>query len=138
MATESEYHEIRSDIEAIRKFLEALHAKKEREINFVRQGKRAPAGDIREMRDLEANIEAILARRQGVTQTRTGFMFIHYRDRYRAMMRSWRSRYTTAAMMRERRLRKAAAKERMAEGQKRNDSEPDLRDGPSRWQKPKP
>jgi len=106
MAKESEYQELQADIDAIKTFLKTLQVKKEREINFVRQGKRPPIGEIREMRDLEANIDAILKRRQAVKETRPGFMFMRYRDRYQAMMRSWKSRYSMAINMYERRRRK--------------------------------
>ncbi|MFC1890027.1 hypothetical protein ACFL4G_09735 [Thermodesulfobacteriota bacterium] len=111
MATESEFQELRADIKTLRIFLQNIHVKKEREIILVRQGKRPSGGEIREIRDLEGNIEAILNRRMNVLQTRVGFMFEIYRERYYSMMRSWRARYSIAEKMYQRRLKREAMME---------------------------
>lgn len=114
MATESEFQELRADIKTLRIFLQTIHVKKEREIILVRQGRRPNGGEIREIRDLEANIEAILNRRMNVLQTRVGFMFEIYRERYYSTMRSWRSRYSIAEKMYQRRMKREAMMEEAA------------------------
>ena len=106
MATEAEFQELRVDMKTLRTFLQILHVKKEREIILVRQGKRPGGGEIREMRDLESNIEAILNRRMNVLQTRAGYMFEIYRERYYSAMRSWKARYSIAEKMYQRRMKR--------------------------------
>lgn len=121
MATEREFQELRADIKTLRIFLQTINVKKEREIILARQGKRPSGGEIREIRDLESNIEAILNRRLNVLQTRVGFMFEIYRERYYSMMRSWKARYSIAEKMYQRRLKREAMREgSVIEGRKRS------------------
>jgi molecular chaperone DnaK (HSP70) len=104
------YVEAKVDLDRIRKLFQRLHLKKEKEIALRRVGKRLAASEIKEMRENEATIAALLERQKIVTNAQQRNMFETYKNQFQANMRGWRNRLTFAEAQRVRRRRRQARK----------------------------
>ena len=94
---------LRKDIKTVKILFERLRIKKEMEIALARTGKRLPASMIRERRDLETNIDALMKRHTNITQLTVRCMFDAEQSRFESMMRGWKTRLSSAIMTAERR-----------------------------------
>ena len=98
-----EYMESKLELDRMKKIFRRLHMIKEQEITVCRVGKRVPAGQIREMRKMEATIEAILEKQKLILNTQQRNLFENFKNNYRANMRSWKNRLASAEQQRARR-----------------------------------
>jgi len=109
------YVEAKRDLDRIRKLLRRLHLTKEKEISVRRVGKRLAASEIKEMREMEATVAALLERQKFVTNSQQRNLFENFKNQYQASMRGWRNRLAFAEaqkIRRQRRLdRRVAAQE---------------------------
>jgi len=97
------YLEARKDLDRIKRLLQRLHRYKEQEISMCRVGKRIPASTVKEMREMEATIEAVMNRRSGPLNTQQKNLFDSFKNGYVAQMRSWKNRLANAERQRFRR-----------------------------------
>jgi hypothetical protein len=104
------YIESKQDLDRLRKLFQRLHFTKEKEISVRRVGKRLPASEIKEMREIEATIVALLERQKLVTNAQQRNLFENLKNRYHASMRGWRNRLAFAEAQRIRRRRRRAKK----------------------------
>lgn len=104
------YIESKKDLERIRKLFQRLHFSKEKEIALRRVGKRMAASEIKEMRETEATIGALLERQKLVTNAQQRSLFENFKNQYQANMRGWRNRLAFAEAQRARRRRRRARK----------------------------
>ena len=104
------YVEAKQDLDRIRKLFQRLHFKKEKEIAVRRVGKRLDASEIKEMRETEATIAALLERQKAVTNAQQRNLFETYKNQFQANMRGWRNRLAFAEAQRIRKLRRDARK----------------------------
>jgi hypothetical protein len=104
------YVEAKIDLDRIRKLFQRLHFKKEKEIAVRRVGKRLGASEIKEMRETEATILALLERQKIVTNAQQRNLFETYKNQFQANMRGWRNRLAFAETQRIRRRRREAHK----------------------------
>jgi len=104
------YVEAKVDLDRIRKLFQRLHFKKEKEIAVRRVGKRLGASEIKEMRETEATISALLERQKIVTNAQQRNLFETYKNQFHANMRGWRNRLAFAEVQRVRRRRRQARK----------------------------
>ena len=104
------YIESKKDLERIRKLFQRLHFSKEKEIALRRVGKRMAASEIKEMRETEATIAALLERQKLVTNAQQRSLFENFKNQYHANMRGWRNRFAFAEAQRVRRRRRRARK----------------------------
>jgi hypothetical protein len=104
------YVEAKVDLDRIRKLFQRLHFKKEKEIAVRRVGKRLGASEIKEMRETEATISALLERQKIVTNAQQRNLFETFKNQFQANMRGWRNRLAFAEAQRIRKLRREARK----------------------------
>jgi len=104
------YVEAKMDLDRIRKLFERLHLKKEKEIAVRRVGKRLGASEIKEMRETEATVAALLERQKFVTNAQQRNLFETYKNQFQANMRGWRNRLAFAEAQMIRRRRREALK----------------------------
>ena len=104
------YIEAKRDLDQIRKMFQRLHFTKEKEIAVRRVGKRLPASEIKEMREMEAIITALLERQKFVTNGQQRALFENFKNQYQANMRGWRNRLAFAEAQKARRRRRLARK----------------------------
>jgi len=104
------YIESKKDLDRIRKLFQRLHFSKEKEIALRRAGKRMAASEIKEMRETEATIAALLERQKFVTNAQQRNLFENFKNQYQANMRGWRNRFAFAEAQRARRRRRRARK----------------------------
>jgi hypothetical protein len=104
------YIESKKDLDRIRKLLQRLHFSKEKEIALRRQGKRMAASEIKQMRETEATISALLERQKIVTNAQQRNLFENFKNQYHANMRGWRNRLAFAEAQRLRRRRRRRQK----------------------------
>jgi hypothetical protein len=104
------YIESKQDLNRIRKLLQRLHFTKEKEISVRRVGKRLAASEIKEMREMEATIVALLERQKFVSNAQQRSLFENFKNQYQANMRGWRNRLAFAEAQRLRRRRRRARK----------------------------
>jgi hypothetical protein len=100
------YIESKKDLDRIRKMLRRLHFTKEKEIAVRRLGKRLAASEIKQMREMEATISALLERQKIVTNAQQRGLFENFKNQYQANMRGWRNRLAFAEAQRVRRRRR--------------------------------
>jgi hypothetical protein len=108
-----QYINSKRDLDQLRKMFRRLHMTKEKEIAVRRLGKRLAASEIKEMREMEATIAALLERQKIVTNSQQRNLFENFKNQYQANMRGWRNRLAFAEAQqvrrrRRRRLRKAS------------------------------
>lgn len=104
------YIEAKRDLDKIRKLFQRLHFSKEKEIAVRRIGKRLPASEIKEMREMEATMAALLERQKFVTNGQQRSLFENFKNRFQASMRGWRNRLAFAEAQRARNRRRRARK----------------------------
>ena len=108
------YIESKQNLDRLRKLFQRLHFTKEKEIAVRRVGKRLAASEIKEMREMEATILALLERQKLVTNAQQRNLFENFKNQYQANMRGWRNRLAFAEAQkirkRRRRARKAASR----------------------------
>ena len=104
------YIEAKRDLDQIRKMFQRLHSTKEKEIAVRRVGKRLAASEIKEMREMEATISALLERQKYVTNGQQRALFENFKTQYQANMRGWRNRLAFAEAHRTRKRRRDARK----------------------------
>jgi hypothetical protein len=104
------YMEAKRDLDQIRKMFRRLHLTKEKEIAVRRVGKRLGASEIKEMRETEATIAALLERQKMVTNSQQRSLFENFKNLYQANMRGWRNRLAFAEAQRIRRRRRRLKK----------------------------
>lgn len=102
------YVESKKDLNRIRKLFQRLRFSKEKEIALRRIGKRMPASEIKEMRETEATIAALLEHQKFVTNAQQRSLFENFKNQYQANMRGWRNRLAFAEAQRVRRRRSRA------------------------------
>jgi hypothetical protein len=90
------YMEHKKDLDQMKKMFRRLHLRKEQEITMRRLGKRMPASQVKEMREMETTIEAIMERRRGTINTLQRNLLDNFRSEYLSQMRSWRNRLSFA------------------------------------------
>jgi len=103
--------DIRKDLKLFKKFFQRLLIEKEREIALARTGKILPAGEIREMREIEANIESIFARNSNISNFRIRKLFEAEKNKYELNIKGWKNRKDYALQAFERFI-----KEKKSEG----------------------
>ena len=101
-----EYMDARRDFDRMRTILRRLHQRKEQEISLRRTGKRMPASRVKEMREMESTIEALLNRQRLQLGTQQKNLFENFKNQYMAQMRSWKNRLLFAEKQCFKRLRK--------------------------------
>jgi hypothetical protein len=104
------YIEAKRDLDQIRKLFQRLHFTKEKEISVRRVGKRLAASEIKEMREMEATMAALLERQKYVTNGQQRALFENFKNQYQASMRGWRNRLAFAESQRVRKRRRLARK----------------------------
>ena len=104
------YIESKRDLDQIRKLFQRLHLTKEKEIAVRRVGKRLAASEIKEMREMEATLTALLERQKLVTNGQQRSLFENFKNQYQANMRGWRNRLAFAEAQKIRRRRRLARK----------------------------
>jgi hypothetical protein len=104
------YIESKRDLDQIRKLFQRLHFTKEKEIAVRRVGKRLAASEIKEMREMEATMAALLERQKLVTNGQQRALFENFKNQYHASMRGWRNRLAFAESQRVRKRRSLARK----------------------------
>lgn len=104
------YVEAKQDLERLRKLFQRLHFTKEKEITVRRAGKRLPASEIKEMREMETTIASLLERQKFVTNAQQRNLFENFKNQYHANMRGWRNRLAFSEAMRIRRRRRRTRK----------------------------
>ena len=104
------YIDAKRDLDQIRKLLQRLHFTKEKEISVRRVGKRLPASEIKQMREMEATIAALLERQKYVTNGQQRALFENFKNQFQANMRGWRNRLAFAESRRARKRRRLARK----------------------------
>ena len=102
------YVEAKQDLDRLRKLFQRLHFKKEKQIAIRRAGKRLAASEIKEMREMEATIAALLERQKIVTNSQQRNLFETFKNQFQANMRGWRNRLAFAEIQRIRRRRAEA------------------------------
>jgi len=102
------YFDAKRDLDQIRKLLQRLHFTKEKEISVRRVGKRLAASEIKEMREREATIAALLERQKYVTNGQQRALFENFKNQFQANMRGWRNRLAFAESRRARKRRRLA------------------------------
>ena len=81
------YVDAKMDLDRIRKLFQRLHLKKEKEIAVRRVSKRLGASEIKEMREMEATIAALLERQKIVTNAQQRNLFETYKNQFQASAR---------------------------------------------------
>jgi hypothetical protein len=104
------YIDSKKDLDQIRKLFQRLHFTKEKEIAIRRVGKRIAASEIKEMREMEATIAALLERQKIVTNAQQRALFENFKNQYQANMRGWRNRLAFAEAQQTRKRRRLARK----------------------------
>ncbi len=99
--------DIRKDITQIRTLFNRLRIMREREIVMTRLGKMVNPGEIREMNELSANIEAIIKRNTAIINFRTRKLFEAEKSNYEMTVKSWENRKKFALLTLERRIKKS-------------------------------
>jgi len=97
------YMEARKDLDRVKKLMHRLHQYKEQEISLCRVGKRMPASTVKEMREMEATIEAVMNRQPARLNIQQKNLFENFKNNYVAQMRSWKNRLVFAERQRFRR-----------------------------------
>ncbi len=110
------YIESKRDLDQIRKLFRRLHFTKEKEIAVRRVGKRLGASEIKEMREMETTIAALLDRQKLVTNAQQRSLFENFKNQYQASMRGWRNRLAFSDAQRIRRHRRQAKKPAQQQG----------------------
>ncbi len=90
------YIEVRKDMDRMKEIFRRLHMNKEQEITLRRMGKRLPASRIKEMREMEGTIQAILERQRTLINSQQKNLLENFKNQYRAQMRSWKNRLAFA------------------------------------------
>ncbi len=104
------YIDAKRDLDQIRKLFQRLHFTKEKEISVRRVGKRLAASEIKEMREMEATIAALLERQKYVTNGQQRALFENFKNQFQANMRGCRNRLAFAESRRARKRRRLARK----------------------------
>ena len=104
------YIEAKKDLDQFRKMFRRLHFTKEKEISVRRVGKRLAASEIKEMREMEATLAALLERQKLVTNGQQRALFDNFMYQYQSNMRGWRNRLAFAEAQQVRRRRRLARK----------------------------
>jgi hypothetical protein len=102
------YIDAKRDLDQIRKLFQRLHFTKEKEISVRRVGKRLAASEIKQMREMEATIAALLERQKYVTNGQQRALFENFKNQFQANMRGWRNRLAFAESRRARKRRRLA------------------------------
>lgn len=90
------YLDTKKDLDQMKGLLKRLHMRKEQEITLRRMGKRMPASQIKEMREMETTIETVMDRQRPVTNAQQKNLLDNFKNQYRAQMRSWKNRLAFA------------------------------------------
>lgn len=98
--------EIRKDIQQIKLLIERLRSMREREIVMTRMGRMPNHGEIREMNDLSASIEASIKRNATIINFSTRKIFEALKNSYEMNMKSWENRKKFALQAFERDIKK--------------------------------
>ena len=105
------YLDSKKDLDQVKKMFRRLHQRKEQEITFRRLGKRMPATLVKEMREMEAAIEAIMDRRRNLVSALHKNLMETFKNQYQAQMRSWKNRLSFAERQRLLKTRPVAARD---------------------------
>jgi len=100
------YMEARKDLDRLRRMMHRLMQYKEQEITFCRLGKRMPASRVKEMREMEATMEAVMSRQPARLNTQQKNLFESFKNSYMSQMRSWKNRLTFSERQRFRRTQR--------------------------------
>ncbi len=96
MSSSDEYMDVRKDLDRLKKLFSRLSLKKEQEIMMRRMGKRLPASELRELREMEEAIEKTLQRRTVITSLQLRNLFESFKYQYQSSIRSWKNRMAMA------------------------------------------
>jgi len=91
-----QYMDTKRDLDRLKKVFRRLHLKKEQEISMRRVGKRMPASQIREMREIETVVDSILNRQRVALNSMQKNLLENFKSQYRSQMRSWNNRLANA------------------------------------------
>jgi hypothetical protein len=111
MVPSDEYIDIKRDLDRVRKLFTRLSLMKEQEVVMRRMGKRLPASEIREMREMEESIQKALSRRTMITSFQQRNLFETFKYQFHSSMRAWKNRLAFAEHLRERKKRNAIVSE---------------------------
>jgi len=103
MPPPEEYLDVKRDLDRMKKLFSRLALKKEQEVILMRMGKRLPASEIRDMREIEESILNLLGKKTGITSVQQRNLFETFKHQFQSSMRSWRNRLAYAEQTRVRR-----------------------------------
>ena len=98
--------DVRRDLKQFQKLFQRLLVEKEREVALARSDKMLFAAEIREMREIEANIEAIFERNSIITNFRVKKLIEAEKSKYELSMKGWKNRKDYALQVFEKLLKK--------------------------------
>jgi|SRR3989338_6641434 len=98
--------DVRMDLKQFQKLFQRLLVEKEREVALARSDKMLFAAEIREMREIEANIEAIFERNSIITNLRVKKLIEAEKSKYELSMKGWKNRKDYALQVFEKLLKK--------------------------------
>ncbi len=98
-----DYMDTKKELDRLKHLFRRLHMKKEQEIALRRVGKRLSATEIKEVREMEATISAILERPGTLMNAQQRCLFDNFKNQYQASMRGWRNRLAFAEQSHRRR-----------------------------------
>lgn len=96
MAHSDEYIDVKQDLDRLKKLFARLSLKKEQEVMMRRMGKRLPASELREIREMEEAIERTLQKRAVITSLQQRNVFESFKYQFQSSMRSWKNRMAMA------------------------------------------
>jgi hypothetical protein len=97
-----EYIDVKRDLDRMKKLFTRLGLKKEQELVLVRMGKRLPASEIREMREIEEMIVNMIDRKTVITSLQQRSIFETFKHQFHSSMRAWKNRMAFSEHHRER------------------------------------
>jgi len=98
--------EVKKDMEQLNKLLRRLHLLKEQEITLYRSGKRLPTTGIKQMREMEATITALMNRRRLNLNAHQRAHLENFKNKYQASMRSWQNRISFTDLRKKRKFKR--------------------------------
>jgi len=110
-----QFVEVKKDLEQLNKLLRRLHLLKEQEIVLYKSGKRLASSGIKQMRELEATITAVMNRRRLNLNTHQRAHLENFKNKYHASMRAWNNRMAFTDLRKRRKQKQQRLNEEMTE-----------------------
>ena len=103
MVLSDEYLDAKRDLDRVKKVFTRLALKKEQEVVMRRMGKRLPASEVREMREMEDLIQKTLNKRVIIASFQQRNLYETFKHQFQSSMRAWKNRLAFAEHQRGRR-----------------------------------